>query len=385
MARPTTRLGLVVALGLVFLAIFLLKAKNEMADFEVNYKAGHRLAMGETLYRTSDSHWQFKYSPFSAFLYLPLSFLPLPVAKGLWYVLILASMGCIFVLTTGMASSLSRLSPFGPALLAVVVLAKYLLRELQLGQINALITAILTAMIWLLVRDDPVSSRRRACLAGLLWGLATALKPYAVIFLPYFALKKKGRLLAAGFLTIAVTLIIPAGFYGFRGCIAVIGEWGSTLARSTPLLYASQDNVSLLGFFVKWTNHIVLSYILYAVSVALLALLTLLTIFRGKRLSKPNLLEGALLLLLIPLISPLGWDYTFLSSYPAIVLIFIGWRAFPKPARVLLAVNFAIIALSLYDLIGRKFYTAFMSWSILTIDFLVVAGALIMLRWKRTA
>ncbi len=385
MARPKIRLGLVVSIGLVFLAIFLVKAKNEMADFEVNYKAGHRLAMGETLYRTSDSHWQFKYSPFSAFLYLPLSFLPLPVAKALWYILILASMGCILVLTTGMASSLSSLSPFGPALLAVFVLAKYLLRELQLGQINALITAILTVMIWLLVRDEPASSRRRAWLAGLLWGLATALKPYAVIFLPYFALKKKGRLLAAGFLTIAATLLVPAGFYGFRGCFNVIGEWGSTLARSTPILYASQDNISLIGFFIKWTNHVLLSYILYAASVALLAVLTLLTIFRGKRLSKPILLEGALLLLLIPLVSPLGWDYTFLSSYAAVVLILIGWRAFPKPARVLLAVNFAIIALSIYDLLGRQTYAVFMSWSVLTVNFLVVAVALIMLRWKRTA
>ena len=66
-----------------------------MADFEVNYKAGGRLLAGETLYRTADEHWQFKYSPFSALVYLPLSLLPLPAAKAIWFFLVAAAIVAI--------------------------------------------------------------------------------------------------------------------------------------------------------------------------------------------------------------------------------------------------------------------------------------------------
>ena len=62
--RPTTIL-IAAAVLAVLAALFVLKVGPGMADFEVNYKAGNRLWTGETLYRTADSHWQFKYSPFS--------------------------------------------------------------------------------------------------------------------------------------------------------------------------------------------------------------------------------------------------------------------------------------------------------------------------------
>jgi len=40
--------------------------------------------------------------------------------------------------------------------------------------------------------------------------------------------------------------------------------------------------------------------------------------------------------------SPLGWDYTFLMSLLAVILVVNDFRRFPKPARILLAANFAI-------------------------------------------
>jgi alpha-1,2-mannosyltransferase len=383
MTRSKIRLGILIAVGLL-ITLFFVRARIQMPDFEVNYQAGHRLAMGETLYRPSDSHWQFKYSPFSACLYLPLSFLPLAVAKGVWFFVVLASMGVLAVLTTRLAAPPPG-HAVGPAVWGALILAKFLLRELQLGQINALIAALLMIMIWRLDQDNASSSPGRSWLEGGLWGVAAALKPYALIFLPYFIIKRKGRLLAAAALTLVLTLVLPAGFYGIRGGLTVVGEWGTTLSQSTPPLFASQDNVSLMGFFTKWTGNLPLAYAMASLVIALLAVLTLVLILRGKRLSRPGFLEGALLLLLIPLVSPLGWDYTFLSSYPAVVLILAKWKTFSPRARIFLAGNFAIIGLSLYDLLGRKIYARFMSWSVLTVSFLVVAVAVAALRWKEQA
>ncbi len=371
----------------VLAALFVLKVGPGMADFEVNYKAGNRLWTGETLYRTADSHWQFKYSPFSALLYLPLSALPLPAAKAIWFVLVILSIGAIILLAREAAADSRGAASWTVVLLSFLALAKDFLREVQLGQINAIITALLMGMTVLIIRDDEADrpSAGRQAAAGLLWGLAAALKPYALIFLPYFALKGKWRTLVAGAALIAGSLAMPSLFYGIPGNWAVIEEWITSLSRSTPGLLAAQDNVSLLAFLMKWTNGSAAASMIYGLGVALLAGFTLTFLSRGRGVPRAAAAESALLLLFIPLISPLGWDYTFLSAFLAVVLVIGGWASFPKPARVLLAINFLVVGLALYDLVGRRLYAGFMAWSVPTVNFLIIAAALFYLRWKKAA
>ena len=372
---------LILAAGVLFAALFVFKIQNGMADFEVNYKAGRRLWLSETLYRTVDEHYQFKYSPFSAAIYLPLSFLPLPAAKSIWYAIGLFSIACLLYLSSKLADR-SGHQRLALALIPCAILAKFFLRELQLGQINALITAILVFMTYVLVKEETGFSARQEVSAGLLWGLAMALKPYALIFFPYFILKKKWQSLWPGFLFLALSLFVPTIFYGWSGNMVVLKEWSWSLSRSTPGLLNSQDNVSLLAFFVKWTGKQNLSVLLFAVALGSLALLVFFFIQKGKESSSPLLLDAALLLVLIPLLSPLGWDYTFLSSILAVALVVKDFDFFPRPAKILLVCNFLVIALSIYDILGRRLYAAFMSRSVLTIDFLILVAALFYLRFK---
>jgi hypothetical protein len=372
---------LILAAGVMFAALFIFKIQNGMADFEVNYKAGKRLWLNETLYRTVDEHYQFKYSPFSAALYLPLAFLPLPVAKGVWYAIVLFSIAWLLYLSSKLTDRSGRQS-LVQALVPGVILAKFFLRELQLGQINALITAILVFMTYVLVKEETAFSAKQEISAGLLWGLAMSLKPYALIFFPYFILKKKWQSLWPGFLFLALSLFVPTVFYGWSGNMVVLKEWSWSLSHSTPGLLNSQDNVSLLAFLVKWTGKQNLSILFFAVALGCLALLVFFFIQKGKESSRPLVLDAALLLVLIPLISPLGWDYTFLSSILAVALVVKEFDFFPRAAKILLVCNFLIIALSIYDILGRKLYAAFMSRSVLTIDFLILVAALFYLRSK---
>ena len=384
---------LAISAGLILsLALFLGKVKNEMHDFQVNDTAGSRLGLGETLYRPwkpdpgweSDGHWQFKYSPFSALLYLPLSRLPLAAAKAIWYYLIIASI-CVLAFLSLKLASFERGRMLPAALMAFLVLAKYFLRELQLGQINAVITAILMSMTWALAKDEDAPSAAGQRTAGLFWGLASALKPYALIFLPYFLWKKKVRVLAHGMLVLAVSLCVPVFFYGPRGTLAVIKEWIGSLSQSTPSLLTSQDNVALLACLVKWTGNASLSVVLFGAALAALALSTLLFILKGRRRRPSVFAESALLLVFIPLLSPLGWDYTFLSAFPAIVLVLRHFAVFPRPWKVLLVADFLIIGFSFYDLMGRHFYARFMAWSVPTICFMIIASALFYIRLKNAA
>jgi hypothetical protein len=384
MTVPKTKTLLLAAACIAILAaVFVFKVHAGMADFEVNYRAGRRLGLGETLYRTADSHWQFKYSPFSAMVYLPLSALPLPAAKVVWFLLVATAVASVIVLGRKLASASGTVRPGPAVLLAALILAKFFLRELQLGQINALITALLMGIALLLVRDDEAPSSRGRMEAGILWGLATALKPYAVIFLPYLVLKRKWRALAWGGAVLAATLAAPALFYGIRGNAAVLGEWISSLSRSTPGLLVSQDNVSLLAALMKWTHGSPAASLVYGAGVALLAALTLLFLRGGRDLPRASVAESALLLVYIPLISPLGWDYTFFSAFAAVVLVTARMPVFPKAVRFLLAANFLVIALALYDVLGRRLYASFMALSVPTLDFLLVVGALFYLRARK--
>jgi hypothetical protein len=88
---------------------------------------------------------------------------------------------------------------------------------------------------------------------------------------------------------------------------------------------------------------------------------------------------------MIPLLSPLGWDYTFLSFTPAVMLICRHYGEYRPFWKGFLVMNLLVISLSLYDLLGNGLYATFMSWSILTLNFLSLVGYLAYLRIKAYA
>ncbi len=353
-----------------------------MVDFEVNRTAGRRLLVGETLYRTADGHYQFKYPPFAAVLYIPFALLSPTAARAAWFILMCAATAAVFVLTSRLASP-GRTA----AVLGGLVLARYFFREIQLGQINVLITAGLLLMLRLLlgrVAGPPLRSRREAA-AGIAWGFMSGLKPYALIFLPYFALKKRVLPLAGGAAFLGLAFLLPASYYGWPGNLTVHGEWFLSLSKSTPPLLTSQDNVSLLGLFSKWTGNAGASAAAYAGAIALLMAFVLWFVMRGRDIPRAAVMDGFLLLYLIPLVSPLGWDYTFLAGAPALILLLDRWKSLSPAARWLLGADCAIIALSLYDVMGRALYGRFMSLSVITLCYLALLPGLAYLRRRRLA
>jgi alpha-1,2-mannosyltransferase len=322
----------------------------------------------------------FKYLPFSAVLYAPLSLLPLESAKALWYVsLVLCSVG-IFYMSYKMSSAKREVTT-AMIVFPPLILAKFCFREMKLGQINLIVALILLFMVWSLIS-------KRSARAGLFWGLATSIKPYGMMFLPYFIVKKQWTALASGVGVIVFALLVPSIFYGIRGNFTVLREWTSTLSQSTPTLLTSHDNVSIIAFWSKWTQNTAFSpfslWVAGAMVVALAALV-LTMIWKGKKLEEPVALECGLLFMLIPLVSPLGWDYQLLMSVLAVTILVYHFFDYSRPWQILLVVNFCIISLSIYDVMGRSLYNSFMVWSVLTVNFLILVGYLGYLRFRRHA
>lgn len=376
MTQSSRRALVILCLALLIVVSYIARIRREMVDFAVNYHAGQRLMAGETLYQTDDGHYMFKYLPVAALIYLPLGRLPIEAAKATWFVIsVLALIWCF-----GLVRALVPL-PHRRYLLAFsgLVLAKYFLHELTLGQINILVTLMMLLATRALSQD---AGARHDAAAGALAGVATAMKPHAAVFFPYLLIKRNWVGVAAGMGALTIALIVPALFYGLRGNIRVLGDWAVTLSQSTPTLLTNNDNVSVIAFFTKWFGPTTRTFMAAAGVLAIVALLMLAVIRRGGNRRDRSVLECALLLTLIPLISPLGWDYTFIMSLLAVALLVNGFDVFPRIGQIVLAINFGVIALAIFDLIGRHAYAMFMQWSVTTVNFLVLVVALAYLRFR---
>lgn len=369
---------LAVALGAAAVAvIFSVKASGKMPDFEVYWKAGVRARAAEPLYRVEDEHYVLKYLPAFAVLAIPAGMLPLQAAKAIWFALSSALIVALLALSLELLPERRR-----PAWLlvtvTVVAMAKFLGHELVLGQVNLLLGVVAVLAVVLL------RSGREAS-AGLLIALAIVIKPYAVIFLPWLLVRRKMVSIVSATIALAAVLVLPVPLYGVGGNTALLREWWWTVSRSTAPNLLSPDNVSLAAMYAKWLGPGVMASALAAATSVALLLTAAAVIARRRDQEFPEALEAALLLTLMPLVSPQGWDYVFLVSAPAIMLLVNYEDRLPRPIRRVTALAVAVIAFSIYDVMGRAAYGAFMSLSIISVCYLAVVAALATIRLRRIA
>ena len=349
---------------------------GEMRDFEVYWTAATRAVGAEPLYRASDEHYQFKYLPAFASLARPLAWMSLPTAKSLWFVI---SVALIPVLIRASVVALPARQRAGGFLAAVALLAmaKFYGHELVLGQVNVLFGVLVVGAVLLV-------TRRHDVLPAVLIVAAIVVKPYALLFVPWLAWVRPRTipsLIAAGLVLAAV----PALSYGWLGMLDLYQAWWRTVTESTPPNLTNPDNVSLAAMFAKWMGSTAGAARAATAAGVLLLAACAFVVWRGREVRNREPLEASLLLTVIPLLSPQGWDYVFLIATTAVVLFANYERALPAVVRGLTWVALATVGLSLFDLMGRAQYAAFMSWSLITVCFCVLAGALTMIRVRRIA
>jgi hypothetical protein len=225
----------------------------------------------------------------------------------------------------------------------------------------------------------------RETAAGLLVAAAIVIKPYAVLFLPWLVARRQIASAASGFVGLAVALILPALLYGIDGNIALHREWWRTVTETTAPNLNVYDNVSLAAMFYRWFGPgAVSTNVALVVAVVLLATAGL-VFFLRRGVTFPEGLEGGLLLILMPLLSPQGWDYVFLIATPAIVYVANYDDRLPRALRVATIVALAAIGLVVFDLLGRTLYYEFMRLSCISLCFFVVIAAMAVLRWRKVA
>ncbi len=374
-ARTRVLLGVLAIVSLA--VVFTTRVSRKMPDFDVYRTAGARAIAAEPLYRADDGHFQFKYLPVFAIFATPLAMVPPAAAKGGWFALSAILMLVLLGLSLSAMPAIHR----PPVVLVVVTflaMAKFYAHELVLGQVN-LLFAVIVVLAVVCLRGG------RQAPAGLLLALAVVVKPYGVIFLPWLATRRTRTALVMMAGGLLILLLLPAARYGWSGNLGLLGEWWRTVASTTAPNLTNPDNVSLGAMFTRWLGPDSAAPVLAAATGAFLLLLTAIVIAGRGALPAPETLEASLLLLLIPMLSPQGWDYVLLIGTPAVMLLVNHLPALPRGLRIATMIAIAVVALSIFDVMGRPAYSVFMRLSVITVCVVIEIAALITLRFRRAA
>jgi hypothetical protein len=372
------RATILVAIAAVALAlVFAHKVASKMPDLTVYWTAANRARHAEPLYRAEDGHYQFKYLPAFAILTIPVGAVTLETAKAIWFAASVALLALLLALSVRILPERRRRT-WVLVTLTLLVMAKFYAHELVLGQMNGLFAVVVTAVA-------RAAMRRREAETGALTVLAIVIKPYAAILLPWLAARRRAVSISLAVLGCAFLFLLPSVVYGVHGSVLLHRDWWRTVTASTAPNLTNADNVSIAAMWAKWIGAGPVATLLATATSGLAVIVAGLAYARRKAVKNPEALEGALLLTLIPLLSPQGWDYVFLVSTPAVMLLLNYDDRLPLSTRAATRLALATIGLSLYDLMGRTAYGVFMSHSFITLCYFVVVAALYTLRHRAVA
>ena len=366
---------------LIFLALaavlYQARIQREMVDFEVYRTAARRALNGEPLYRATDGHYQFKYLPAFALAIAPFAMFDREAAKVMWFALS-AGLLTAFVRWSVRALPERRRTERVLIWLTVLFMAKFYAHELTLGQTNILLGTLLVGALLAVQIDQPY-------VAGVLIGAAVFVKPYALLLLPWLAFTYGAGAALTGIAVIGAGLLFPALVYGWSGNIALLVDWGQTVTGSTEGNLLGADNVSLAAMWAKWLGIGAPATALATITTGVVLGLIATVWVRRAQIDNPDYLEFSLLMLVIPLLSPQGWDYVLLLGTPAVVCLVDRWSEVSLDWRIATALSLGLMGLTMFDLMGRTMYGQFMALSLVSVAALGAAVALTHLRWKSLA
>ena len=351
--------------------------RTELVDFRVPRLAAERFLAHEPLYVPEDGHYQYKYFPAFALVMVPFTWLPKPTAEIIW-----------FTLTVAMAWSLLRLSVVAlpdrrrgaTALmwLGLLVTAKFLVKELGFGNFNLPLALLIIGAV--------IAAQQKWLLtAGALVAAAVFVKPYALVLVPWIAWRLGWRALLVFGLVLVAGLVMPAAFYGWQGNVTLLQSWYAVVTATTAPNLMGGENLSFASMWAKWIQPGPAAAALALASAIVAVAAGLVLMWRSRNVREPYYLEVGYFMVLVPLISPQGWDYVLLIATPAYVLLLDRWRDLSPAWRVVALVGVILTSFTIFDIFRRTLYVFLVQWAAPTVGAILIAICLIRLRTRAVA
>jgi alpha-1,2-mannosyltransferase len=368
----TTVVGTIAALVWIASALRLLEfGRTWFLDLRVYRDAARSLLDHGSPFRSrfTSYHLPFTYPPFALLVLIPLSFGPLALIEGAWW--LVNSVALVATLYLLIPSDASGRAFSGTQRLAIASLlggaATLLLEPVQsnmdFGQINLL--------LMMLVVVDLNQSRRK--FRGLAIGLAAAVKLTPIVYLLFFAVRRDWRSVTQGVATFSALsliawLILPrdSALYWFHEA--------TDAGRAGSLGFVS--NQSLNGMlhrppFLANSLDVVL-WVLLCAAVVVLGVLV------SSRLASDHrpLVESVLILALVELlISPISWSHHWCWMAVAPIAAVSLWRDRRWTSVFVIAAIVVSVIAPYWWGIHRGF------WGFVADNSLVLVGAWVLLAW----
>ena len=223
-----------------------------LVDMDAYWQAGLRLREGAALhpaYADPTVAEVYRYAPWFAFAWVPLTFLPIGLVRVLWSALLLAGGGAALV------PLLRRRSLASIALAAI--LGSLLLRIASVGSVHPLLIAALVLGV-----DRP---------SGSLWvGIAASLKAVPILFAVVYAARGEWRRAAMSCFAAAV-LVLPTFLFDLSRYPADPLELSFSLYNRVPIAWAAIAGALVVAAaYLAWRRS---AYTWLALAVASLAAL----------------------------------------------------------------------------------------------------------------
>lgn len=263
-------------LALTLLAIVILAAglyfagksgSNPLAyrnDFNVFYHAAREVLAGRDPYQSSLGDWTpYLYPPLLAVVLAPLALLPLPVAAYVWFLINAASTIAAALISARLArdgerssdrTSEAREAAGGEgghvvpliAALSLVVVARFVVDNFSLGQVNPLVAALAAAHLYLYSRDKKIAS-------ALALSIGVSIKLTPLVLIAYHLARRRWKFAAAGLVmcvALAALSFLPLGSRAPEAFHAFVNR---TIENEQGYDLADPGNQSLRGALARLT------------------------------------------------------------------------------------------------------------------------------------
>jgi hypothetical protein len=304
--------------------------KRHYCDFRVYYKAGQDMLQGKNIYvRENEDVTPFKYSPFFAFVFSPLSLLQIQLAASVFLAINFFLTILLFYLSFRLAPE-TLVAGFSPPqrafiyFLAFLFVSRYMFNVWENGQV-----AIIMAVLVLLSLEFFIKDKLMA--AGAFLAAAILIKYTPAIFLPFFLFMRKPKVVLWTLGFVAVFLMLPALLVGFKTNMLYLTSWipaivGSSLDNRSYMDFKNQSIVSMVLRLLTDTPYhvqiISLSFKQAMTWAYAIVFLFYITAFMPSR-TRPRALAVDLLLIILGMVifNPNSWTLNYIALVPVFMLL----------------------------------------------------------------
>ena len=372
-----------VILGVLVLSlIFFIEKINGrfwLNDFKVMYLAADALMNNQQVYGVPFGLGTgfFKYSPFTALLFVPYTALEFDLAATIhFFISGFSAIGTVILLEKIIREFLVPIRRKTILTLTAVFFCVilHLVRELHLGNINMILLFLLSLSLFSTLKSKPA-------LSGLLLALAILAKPYFIVCLfPFLANRRINALIYAG-VSLMVFILSSVIIVGFTKGINLYQEWFTAMAEHNVYLFSNHTVFSLIKTYVGVTISASWSTIL----LIFLSVLSSIYFWKitNKTKDKPNLsinYEGALIVnffLIIAMVPSILITDTehFLFSLPLIAILLFHLRKDPVWPLILFILLIVLYEGNSSDLLGKNLSANVEEMGILGFSNLIILGS----------